>query len=1112
MYSESSHNNEVVEVMVVGQEIRSNEYFYNVKFEEELFFVKCFSWQLLEKYETPVKILCYKNSYGTGKNELIQVGGQHLVHPYYKNGYEYPFLIDDIEITQPSTNEVMLILSGKDNIQSSIYHRLSRFDDLEKGQEILCKYLGISKTGELHIIPKRKFIPIEEVLDDIKLAKSTFYNLENYCDPNIKKLFLEYEKKENIWILTYCNFLQKKIISLLENMAFSDVDLYVKSILLTEKWIIHSGFLTTFSTENRKQAKIKAEFTIEKFTYIQEFIYLVTKMQYHDFLNKIIKSKEHLTSLQLEIIYLLLRYCSNTMIDNYTFTETIRRIGKEEYFSDDLKFKYIRVISNRKKELRKKIYLNAESNLDVNIDFLYDKSLLKSLIPLTFYESIILKELNRKNEFKHTRTSFIKQCAYLVDDSSLKKELFRTAIVVSNKECEDIDNLLFNWNMPAFNSKTVEMVLSSYSIFCKEENAIKEIVSARKNTNKLPCTIIGKYENGFQIEYKGIIGILLFKEIENSFKYKICDNINVYVLEYESFSKEFLATTIFAAINFYSNTINQFNWNKFWDYNGLKSHIADLRRKQLDEINIGDTFHGTVKNITEYGAFITIGFVDALLHKNEVKWGYISNVSDELKLFQQVQVIVIAKNDSQLNVSIKQLEEDPWDNIEKISIGDILIASICKRTSRGYIIELENKLLAFLNEQYIHDLKSLHVNSNNKYSVRIKQVDKNNRRIYVDNPKSYEKEDFEDFDNSIENLEEIVHYEDDQSLRNISFEKAFIIENYALTIPDIDHKLALLEWVKLYTYIYPTRKSYLVELYIKFYRILRLFYKNEHISNLHKYFSQIEYEEVFSKTLIAFPHVKKILEIIEILVLFGNTENRTISQLTDIIVGSETDSLMSNLSKLVLSANLMYSIMREDRYLRGRQKQIYKFLEDGFINFYFNYDVSDKEILEEQKLFAMISEGETDLIEFKSTLLYDVKERKVNRVLEREVLKTLVAFLNTKGGTLFIGIEDNGEVYGLENDFCNVPGSSKEPKDKFLLYLDSLINNSIGKEFNTFMEVRFKKLHKKEICIITVTQAKSPAFLSYKKNNEEYYIRNKAQSCKLSMSEMAKYLEERITS
>lgn len=177
--------------------------------------------------------------------------------------------------------------------------------------------------------------------------------------------------------------------------------------------------------------------------------------------------------------------------------------------------------------------------------------------------------------------------------------------------------------------------------------------------------------------------------------------------------------------------------------------------------------------------------------------------------------------------------------------------------------------------------------------------------------------------------------------------------------------------------------------------------------------------------------------------------------MTDIIVGSETDSLMSNLSKLVLSANLMYSIMREDRYLRGRQKQIYKFLEDGFINFYFNYDVSDKEILEEQKLFAMISEGETDLIEFKSTLLYDVKERKVNRVLEREVLKTLVAFLNTKGGTLFIGIEDNGEVYGLENDFCNVPGSSKEPKDKFLLYLDSLINNSIGKEFNTFMEVRF---------------------------------------------------------
>lgn len=1109
-------NNEIIRVKVIEKVMLANGTFYKVKYEDELLLTKCFSWQLMDNYKAPGALLCYRDSIGTEKNTLIQVGGEHLVHPTYELEGEYPFLVVSINKIMPYDNEIKLLLRGQDNIDYSIHYFTSRFDNFEKDKEIICKYQGITKSGDLRLIPRRKFFSIEDVLGDLTLAKAAFYSLENYSNPITKKLSDEYNKKENIWILTYCNFLSEKIYELLNNFAFTEASLFVDAIIATEDWVLHSGFLTSFNTENRKNSKLKAESAIEKFSVIKEFIFLVVNMEFSDFIKTTLSEQGPLTKKQFELVYLLSRFGSKSMVDNSIFIKIIQSLEHEQLFNEDYKFRYVKLISTRKKELRKQIYMNAESNLEVNIDFFYDKSLLRDLIPLTFYESLLLKELNRIDEFKHARTSFVKQCAYIVEYPELKKALFRTAILLANKDKIESDDAFFNWGQKQFNQNTIENILKSYDHLEKEQENISELLLAKYNNDKLNCTIIGKYENGFQIEYKGFFGILLFREVDLSFKYNVGDKIDAYILEYEEFSEEFFATTIHAAIDFYMGINNNFDWNKFWDYDGLKSHLTYLGREQFEKIQIGDVLYGNVKNITEYGAFITLGFVDALLHKDEIKWGYISNVSDELKLYQELKIVVISKNNSQLNVSLKQLLENPWNNIENLKVDDILKATICRKTDKGYIVELENKLLGFLNKDDVHGSSKLYpsdeIKINDVYFVKIKKIVKHQRRVFVVDPQICNVEQIEKYDTGETKSELIETHEKEQSLRNISFEKSFIIENHALTIPNIDNKLNLLKWVKLYTILYPTRKKYLIELYIMFYNALKLFYDKEDINNLREFFGQLEHENVFNETMIAFPHAKKLLEIIEVLTLFGKTENKTISILSNIIVSSETNTLISNLSKLILSANLMYSITRENRYWKLSQKQIYKFLEDGFLDFYFNYDESDKELIEEQKISAMIEGGETDTVEFKSTLLYDVKDRKINRLLEKEVLKTIVAFLNTKGGTLFIGIEDNGDIYGLTNDLNNVPGSAKEPKDRFLLHLDSLINTNIGKEFNVFVEVSFRQMYKKEICKIIVTPSKSPAFLSYKKSEEEFFVRNKAQSCKLTMSEMAKYLNERSDS
>ncbi len=83
----------------------------------------------------------------------------------------------------------------------------------------------------------------------------------------------------------------------------------------------------------------------------------------------------------------------------------------------------------------------------------------------------------------------------------------------------------------------------------------------------------------------------------------------------------------------------------------------------------------------------------------------------------------------------------------------------------------------------------------------------------------------------------------------------------------------------------------------------------------------------------------------------------------------------------------------------------------------------------------IVAAGEDEYHEFKATLRWDIRESRVNKVLEEVVLKTIAAFNNKEGGMLIIGASDDGEVIGLEDDYnCLKDGD----KDKFELHLRNL--------------------------------------------------------------------------
>jgi hypothetical protein len=162
----------------------------------------------------------------------------------------------------------------------------------------------------------------------------------------------------------------------------------------------------------------------------------------------------------------------------------------------------------------------------------------------------------------------------------------------------------------------------------------------------------------------------------------------------------------------------------------------------------------------------------------------------------------------------------------------------------------------------------------------------------------------------------------------------------------------------------------------------------------------------------------------------------------------------------------------------------------------------------------LIAEGESDELEFKSTLRWDVKERSVNRKLEEVILKTVAAFANSQGGTLLIGVRDDGEVLGLEPDYQSLGGGDR---DKFELHLRNLLNQQFGTGFVTSrIAIKFHALGEKEVCQIDASPAREPVILKLKDRNglatEKFYARSGNSSQEIPLSEMSAYIKERFRS
>jgi CRP-like cAMP-binding protein len=150
----------------------------------------------------------------------------------------------------------------------------------------------------------------------------------------------------------------------------------------------------------------------------------------------------------------------------------------------------------------------------------------------------------------------------------------------------------------------------------------------------------------------------------------------------------------------------------------------------------------------------------------------------------------------------------------------------------------------------------------------------------------------------------------------------------------------------------------------------------------------------------------------------------------------------------------------------------------------------------------LISEGESQFVEFKSSLRWNAYTQKKDADLELACIKTLAGFLNAKGGVLFIGVRDDGSILGIQND-------SFDNADKMMLHLNHLIASRLGNEATSQIHLSMVSLENHLVLRADCDASFQPIYVKTDKE-ELFFVRVGNLTQSLTIKNAVNYIKERF--
>jgi len=168
-----------------------------------------------------------------------------------------------------------------------------------------------------------------------------------------------------------------------------------------------------------------------------------------------------------------------------------------------------------------------------------------------------------------------------------------------------------------------------------------------------------------------------------------------------------------------------------------ENELKEQRTELLKNIKEGSVIEGKIKNITDYGAFVDLGGIDGLVHVTDISWTKINNPSDILELNSSIKVKVLKFDEelSRLSLGIKQLSENPWDNVnENINVNEKMFSKVVSMNDNNVHITLKDQYDGVISLSELSWLKkpphpSKIVNINEEIEVFVLEIDDDKKKI-----------------------------------------------------------------------------------------------------------------------------------------------------------------------------------------------------------------------------------------------------------------------------------------------------------------------------------------------------------------------------------------------
>ncbi|HEU23994.1 MAG: 30S ribosomal protein S1 [Mesoaciditoga sp.] len=247
---------------------------------------------------------------------------------------------------------------------------------------------------------------------------------------------------------------------------------------------------------------------------------------------------------------------------------------------------------------------------------------------------------------------------------------------------------------------------------------LEEIKKSMEEKKPIKGRIIKKVRGGYTVEIQGTVSAFL-PGSQASYLNNISND--------ELLKKEFE----FEVINFEERN----NGNNI--VLSMDALVNKEVEKFLQSVNVGEKIKGVVKDITNFGVFIDVGPMIALIPRSEISWDRNVNLKEKFKIGEKVEGIVISKDvqNKKMSVSVKRLTEDPWEKIEeKYPVGSVVDATVTGIAPYGIFVKIDDGIKGLVRAENIfwgntkRNLRD-YFHENDQIKVEVTEIDKNKRRI-----------------------------------------------------------------------------------------------------------------------------------------------------------------------------------------------------------------------------------------------------------------------------------------------------------------------------------------------------------------------------------------------